>query len=62
MCGHALVLGAVDATSKAVQTGNLESWFGDFKITAKEAAGAATPVGGYIMSEHVLKEAQAPEA
>eukprot|EP00277_Geminigera_cryophila_P006389 CAMPEP_0179429310 /NCGR_PEP_ID=MMETSP0799-20121207/14720_1 /TAXON_ID=46947 /ORGANISM="Geminigera cryophila, Strain CCMP2564" /LENGTH=281 /DNA_ID=CAMNT_0021205153 /DNA_START=42 /DNA_END=887 /DNA_ORIENTATION=+ len=56
LCGHAVLLGAVDATTKLVQTGKIESWSGDFKNTAKGAACASSPVGGFIMREHILQE------
>ena len=55
LCGHAFVLGAVEATSKLVQTGKIESWSGDFKTTAKEAAKAGSPVGGVIMQQHIMQ-------
>eukprot|EP00802_Teleaulax_amphioxeia_P017703 Tamp_17868.p1 GENE.Tamp_17868~~Tamp_17868.p1 ORF type:complete len:281 (+),score=56.48 Tamp_17868:92-934(+) len=56
LCGHALVLGAVEATGKLVQTGKVEAFSEDLKTTAKEAANQGSPVGGFIMREHLLKE------
>ncbi len=53
------MLGAVDATTKAVTSGELAAWVSDFQSTAKEGAQAATPVAGFIMSQHVLKEEKA---
>jgi len=59
MCGHAIVLGAVEATGKLVATGKIECFTEDLKATAKEAASVGSPVGGYIMREHILKEESA---
>jgi hypothetical protein len=56
MCGHAIVLGAVEATGKLVVTGKIECFTEDLKAAAKEAASVGSPVGGFIMREHILKE------
>lgn len=56
MCGHALVLGSVVATCNLLHSGRLEAWAQDFNDTAKEAAKTGSPVGGFIMREHILKE------
>mmetsp|Transcript_11347 Transcript_11347/g.17844 ORF Transcript_11347/g.17844 Transcript_11347/m.17844 type:complete len:400 (+) Transcript_11347:3-1202(+) len=64
MCGHAIALGAVSATISAgekMMKGekvDAESWDQEFKKTAEEAAKSVTPVGGYVLSNHVFAKAQ----
>jgi hypothetical protein len=58
LCGHAMLLGAVEASCKLLETGKPEVWTSDFRASSMEAAATASPVGGYIMREHLLKEGE----
>mmetsp|Transcript_6045 Transcript_6045/g.9641 ORF Transcript_6045/g.9641 Transcript_6045/m.9641 type:complete len:254 (+) Transcript_6045:71-832(+) len=64
LCGNALVFGLLDATCKIFEEKDkdaVEAWKEDFACSARAAAAAASPVGGVLMSEHILKESQVPE-
>jgi len=55
MLGHASLFGAAQATWKMVCSGKVEQWGSDFQKASCEAADAASPVGGYVMRQHLLK-------
>ncbi|EKX38648.1 hypothetical protein GUITHDRAFT_165146 [Guillardia theta CCMP2712] len=55
LCGHAFILGAAEATVEAIKTGDVSKWEENFKGASNAAANAVSPVGGYIMSEHLVK-------
>ena len=59
-CGHALVLGAFEATvevgKKALNGEEFSAslWQQTFKKTSEDAATAVAPLGGYVLKTHVL--------
>ncbi len=59
-CGHALVLGAFEATmevsKKALKGEEVTAslWKDTFKKTSEDAATSVAPLGGYVLKNHVL--------
>jgi len=58
LCGHAALLGAATATAGLLQDPAAEDplgrWARSFRAATTEAAAAVTPVGAYVLREHVL--------
>jgi len=58
MCGHACLLGAMEATGKLVQKQDAKNWLSawkdDFSSASTAAAEATSPVGGYVMRTHIM--------
>jgi hypothetical protein len=58
MCGHACLLGAIEATGKLLTRedakGWLEDWRSEFARASTAAAESSSPVGGYVMREHIM--------
>ena len=61
LCGHACILGAMHATKVATkhvlakEPADFASvWEDEFKSYSQAAADAMTPLGGYVLREHVL--------
>mmetsp|Transcript_19276 Transcript_19276/g.53470 ORF Transcript_19276/g.53470 Transcript_19276/m.53470 type:complete len:188 (+) Transcript_19276:602-1165(+) len=68
LCGHAALFGAASATAGLVQglfSGEgkeeqpLERWAREFRTTTAEAAAAVTPVGAFVLKNHVLGKEEA---
>mmetsp|Transcript_48098 Transcript_48098/g.75117 ORF Transcript_48098/g.75117 Transcript_48098/m.75117 type:complete len:88 (+) Transcript_48098:167-430(+) len=54
MCGHALTFGAISATISSLTEG--KKWGEAFRTESCKAADAITPVGGFVLSQHVFKK------
>jgi hypothetical protein len=54
--GHAFLYGAASATSKFITEGSVENFSDNFKEASCEAATAVSPLNGFILREHLLKE------
>jgi hypothetical protein len=70
-CGHyllateACVLGALTATTGMMskmlkgQPGAVEAWKGEFQKSSTEMASACTPMGAWVLENHVFKKQDA---
>ena len=65
LCGHAALLGAATATAALLQDPQGEDvlgrWARSFRTATADAAAAVTPVGAYVLREHVLGKPEVEE-
>lgn len=68
LCGHAFILGAMHATKAATNKAFSKEpadfasvWEDEFKSYSQAAADSMTPLGGYILREHVLAPEETEE-
>jgi len=54
LCGHACLMGAIEATGKLLSTGDAGAWSSDFASASRAAADAVSPVTGFVVGHHVL--------
>jgi len=54
LMGHAMLFGALSASTSAKVLSGEESWTHCFKKSSTEAASAITPVGGFLLKEKVF--------
>mmetsp|Transcript_33354 Transcript_33354/g.48741 ORF Transcript_33354/g.48741 Transcript_33354/m.48741 type:complete len:355 (+) Transcript_33354:14-1078(+) len=55
LMGHAIIFGALSATKEVVDSGFAISWNDRFRNNSAEACEAVTPIGGYVLKTHILK-------
>mmetsp|Transcript_36973 Transcript_36973/g.57851 ORF Transcript_36973/g.57851 Transcript_36973/m.57851 type:complete len:260 (+) Transcript_36973:55-834(+) len=59
ICGNAMLLGVLEATSKIFdpkEKDAVEAWKEEFAASSRAAAEASSPLGGYFLTHHLLKE------
>ena len=58
LCGHAVLLGAMTATGDVLSgKAGIEEWSAAFRSESSAAAAAVTPVGGFVLRQHVFAKA-----